>query len=274
LKLNKRNKYIEEVSIMKRIMTLLLTVAFLAVPARAAFAEGTEVTKQKKAVVTEEQKQARQQYMTIHLELMNQLTELRIETRAAVEVNNSTAKTIKEKLKTKATVNKEKITELKGLETEAKTLIEQAKQIQQQRETVKTQYKEAVKARDLDKMKILQVQMTDLNSQFIDVKGKLEVIKAEAQPLKEEMTAFMENNKSVKENVKVELQQAKALSETISTQREEKAKLWEDFRENIKNKDYSSAENTLKNIIEKKAAILENIKKRGEVLAGILDSLS
>jgi chromosome segregation ATPase len=258
---------------MKKLLTLLLTMILLATPFTTALAEGTADTTQEKTALSEEQKLAKEAYMAVHFDLMNQLTELRNETRAAVEANNSTAKTIREKLKGKDEVNQETVTEVKELAAGTKTLGEQGKQIHQQRVTLRTQYREAVKARNLDKMKALQQQMTDLNSEIKEIKEKLQSIKAEAQPLKEKIKLVREGNKQLKENIKTELQQVKELGDSIKAEQEEKPQLWDTYKENIENKDYEAAESTLKKIIEKKASILEDIKKRGEELNDILASL-
>lgn len=259
---------------MKKLLTLLLTVTLLASPATIASAEVAEIAVQQKVSLTEEQKQAREAYMAVHFDLMNQLTELRVQTRASVEANNNMIKEIKEKSKGKAAINQENVTEIKELAAQSQNLIKQAKQIHQQRLAIRTQYKEAVKARDLEKMKTLQTKIAELNNEIKNIKEELQSIKTEAEPLKEEIKILREGNKQLKENAKTQLQEVKALGDDIRTQQEEKEQLWLTYKENIKNEDYSSAKNTLKMIIEKKTSILEDIKKRGQELTEILATLS
>ena len=111
----------------------------------------TTVTTLKKN--TGEQKQAREAYLKVHFDDMNQLVTLRQQTEDARDANNVDTKQIKDKLKAKTTLNNDSTSKLKDLASQRKALVAQAKKLQQQRLSLKKQYKDSVKAKDVDKMK-------------------------------------------------------------------------------------------------------------------------
>lgn len=259
---------------MKKILALVVTASLLMGTSTVVFAEGNEAVTEEKTKLTEEQKQARSEYIVDHAELMKQLTELRAEVKTTVEANHKTLTEVKEKLKAKAGINEEVVTKLKELAAEAKPLIEEVKQIHQQRVALRSQYKEAVKAKDLEKMKSLKQQMTDLNSKVESIKSKLQTLKTEAAPIREEVKAAKDTRKQLKESLKPSYDQAKAVGETINALQTEKQQLWKSYEENIKSRNYAAAEENLKSIIAKKAQILDNLKKRGAILSEALASLS
>ncbi|MDP4089873.1 MAG: hypothetical protein Q8930_11460 [Bacillota bacterium] len=265
---------------MKKFISALLTLSLVLGTSTAVFAEGNDTTAatqeaaQSSAQLTPEQQQARDAYLKEHFDDMNQLVALRQQTRDAVSANNDTSKQIKEKVKAKTTQGKDMSSKLKDLASQRKALVEQAKQLQQQRLSLRSQYRDAVKARDVDKMKSMEQQILDLNKQVADLKAQDDAIKAQVAPLKDQLKSMRDSNQQLKDNVKTQLQQAKSIGDTVKALEQEKAQLWKDYAENIKNKDYTAAGTTFKQIIEKKSAILEDIKQRGVILNQILTSLS
>lgn len=266
---------------MKKILSALLTISLISSMSTIAYAEGNDTTTPAQTVkaaqnetLTPEQKQARDAFLKVYYDYMNQLVALRQQTQEAQTANNTAAKQIKDKLKAKTALSSDTVSKLKDLAAQRKSLVEQAKQLHQQRLSLRTQYKDAVKAKDVDKMKSIEQQILDLNNQISDLKAKDDAIKAQIEPLKEQIKSIKDANSQLKANVKNLLEQAKTIHETIKTQEQEKAQLWNTYKENIKNKDYAAAETTLKSIVDKKAAILANIKQRGTILNQILASLN
>lgn len=266
---------------MKKFMSILLTLSLIAGTSMVAFAEGNDATgtaqtttSKQTTALTSEQQQARDAYLKIHFEDMNQLVTLRQQTETARDANNADAKQIKDTLKEKTTLNNDSVSKLKALASQRKTLTEQAKQLHQKRLPLKTQYKDAVKAKDVEKMKTIEQQILDLNKQVSDLKVKDDAIKAQILPLKDQLQGIKDANKKLRDDVKNKLEQAKTIRVTIKIQGEEKAKLWVTYKENIKNKDYTTASITFKAIIAKKSAMLNNIKQRGTILKQVLTSLN
>lgn len=265
---------------MKKFLSVLLTLSLVAGTSVVTFAEGNDSTAAtqdaaaQNTKLTPEEQQARDEYLKVHFEDMNQLVTLRQQTRDAVAANNETARQIKEKLKAKTTIDKDTAAKLKDLASQRKALAEKAKQLHQQRLTLRSQYKDAVKARDVEKMKTIEQQILDLNKQVTDLKAQDDTIKAQIAPLKEQLKSMRDSNKQLRANVKSQLQQVKTIGDTIKTLQQEKAQLWKTYAENIKNKDYTAAGATFKQIIEKKTAILNDIKQRGTILNQILASLN
>lgn len=266
---------------MKKFMPILLTLSLIVGTSTVTFAEentnsGTtqSTAGTNSAKLTPEQQQARDEYLKVHFDDMNQLVALRQQTKDAQDANNATAKQIKDKLAAKTAVNKDNTTKLKDLATQRKALAEQAKQLHQQRLSLRDEYKAAVKAKDTAKMKSIEQQILDLNKQVSELKAKDDAIKVQVAPLKEQLKSLRDTSKQLKDSVKTQLQQVKTIGDTIKTQEQEKTKLWNTYKENIKNKDYTTAGATFKAIIDKKSAILTNIKQRGTILNNILSSLN
>lgn len=264
---------------MKKFMVILLTLTLITGTSMVVFAEGNATTATTTAVaegttLTLEEQQAREAYLKIHFEDMNQLVALRAQTEEARVANNAAAKQIQEKLKAKTTLNKDSIAALKDLASQRKALTAQAKKLHQQRLTLREQYKAAVKAKDVEKMKNIESQILDLNKQISDIKAKDDAIKAKITPLKDQLKLIKDENSKLRADIKSKLQAAKTFQDTIKTQEHEKAELWVTYKENIKNKDYNTAGTTFKAIIEKKTAILINIKQRGTILNQALASLN
>lgn len=266
---------------MKKILSLLLTLALVAGTSTVALAEGstpsqtttTAATTQNTAL-TPEQQQARDAFLKVYYDDMNQLVTLRQQTQTAVDANNAVSKQIKDKLKAKTTLNPDTVSKLKDLASQRKSIADQAKQLNQQRITLKTQYKAAVSAKDVDKMKSIEQQILDINNQINTLKANAASIKTQLAPLQEQLKSMKDSNKQLKDNVKSQLQQANTIHDTIKTQEQEKTQLWNTYKENIKNKDYSAAENTFQAILAKKSSILDNIKQRGTILNQVLSSLN
>jgi chromosome segregation ATPase len=255
---------------MKKFMVTLLTLSLIAGMSTVAFAEGDSTTS---TTLTSEQKQARDVYLTVHFEDMNQLVTLRKQTEEARDANNATSKLIQEKLKTQTTLNKDSITKLKDLASQRKALVTQAKQVHEQRLALREQYKAFVKAKDVEKMKSIEKQILDLNKQISDIKVKDEALRVQITPLQEQLKGMRDANKQLKIAIKTQLEQVKTIGETIKAQEQEKTQLWNTYKENINNKDYTAAGITFKAIIAKKTAILNNITQRGTILNQVLTSL-
>lgn len=266
---------------MKKFMSILLTLSLISGISTVTFAAANDTTgttqtttTTKDVTLTPVQKEARDAYLKIHSEAMNQLVALRQQTEVARDTNNATATQIKDKLKAKTALNSDSVTKLKDLASQKKTLVEQAKQLHQQKLSLKTQYSDSVKSKDVAKMKTIQQQKLDLNKQIIDLKAKNDAIEVQISPLKGQLKSTREANSGLKKDVKAQLLKAKSIHETIKTEQQEKAKLWVTYKENIKNKDYTTAAVTFKSIIDKKSTILSNIKERGTILNQVLASLN
>lgn len=266
---------------MKKFMSILITLSLIGGPSTLAFAAGTDAstaaqttTSAKSTTLTPEQKQAKDAFLKVHSDYMNQLTTLRQQTKEAEAANSTVAKQIKDKLKSKTTLSAEDTAKLKDLATQRKALVDQAKQLHQQITSLKSQYKDAETAKDKSKMSSIKQQIQDLNSQLKDIKAKEDAINTQLAPLKDQLKSIKDGNKQLKDNVKSQLQQAKTIHETIKTLDNEKTQLWNTYKENVKNKDYAAAETTFKAIIDKKSSILDNIKQRGTILNQILSSLN
>ena len=265
---------------MKKFMSILLTLSLITGTSTAALAVGNDsigtpqtMTSTKSATLTPLQKQAREAYLKIHFDDMNQLVSLRQQTQTAQDASNVDAKQIKDKLKSKTKLDNVSITKLKDLTSQRKVLITQAKELHQHRLSLKKQYKDSVKAKDVEKMKSVQQRILRLNNQVGVIKAKVNAIKVQISPLKDQLKDIKDVNKTLKDDVKNQLAQAKTIHATIKTQEKEKAQLWITYNENIKNKDYTTAGTTFKSIIDKKSAILINIKERITILKQVLSSL-
>lgn len=261
---------------MKKFIVIFLTLSLILGTPTIAFAEGNDTSSQtsQNTNLTPDQQQDRDSFLKVYFDYMNQLVALRQQTIDAQNANNTIVKQIRDKLKSKTVLNSDTVSKLKDLANQRKALIDQAKQLHQQRLTLRDQYKDAVKARDLNKMQSIEQQILDLNSQINDLKAKDDSIKAQIAPLRDQLKSMTDQNKQLKDSIKSQLDQAKSILQTIKTQEQEKAQLWNTYKDNIKNKDYSNAEATFKAIIDKKSAILTNIKERGTILNQILSSLN
>lgn len=264
---------------MKKFMSILITLSLIGGPSTLAFAAGTDATTTAQTTasaqstsLTPEQKQARDAYLKVHADYMNQLTTLRQQTKEAEEANNAVAKQIKDKIKSKTALNSDTVSKLKDLASQRKALVDQAKQLHQQITSLKSKYKDASSAKDTATMSSIKQQIQDLSSQVKDIKAKDDAIKTQISPLKDQVKIAKDANKQLRDSVKNQLQQAKTIHETIKTQENEKTQLWNTYKENIKNKDYAAAETTFKSIIDKKSSILQNIKQRGTILNQVLNS--
>lgn len=264
---------------MKAVLSGLLTLTLVTGVSSLAFAEGTATTDQTSTstgntALTAQQQQQRDNFLKVYYDDLNQLVSLRQQTQSAAEANHTLVGQIKDKVKAKAGIDPAVLSQLKDLASQKKSLITQVKQLHTQRLSLKSQYRDAVKAKDVEKMKTLEQQMLDLNSQITTLKSKNDAFKAQIAPLKAQLKTMRDERKQVKGDVNSKLQQAKNIHNTIKTQQQEKTNLWNTYKENIKNKDYSAAEATFKQIIDKKAAILDNIKQMGTAETDVLSSLN
>ncbi len=266
---------------MKKFMSILITLSLIGGSSTLAFAAGTDAstaaqttTSAKSTSLTPEQKQAKDAFSKVHSDYMNQLTTLKAQTKEAEESNSAVSKQIKDKLKSKTTLSADDAAKLKDLSSQRKDLVSQAKQLQQQITSLKSQYKDAVSSKDTATMSSLKQQIQDLTSKVKDIKAKEEAINTQLVPLKNQLKSIKDGSKQLKDNAKIKLQQAETIHETIKTLDSEKTQLWNTYKENVKNKDYATAETTLKSIIDKKSSILDNIKQRGTILNQVLSSLN
>lgn len=261
-------------------MSILLTLSLISGLSTFAFAEGnaaTETTQSsassQKSDLTDAQSQERETYKKIHFNDMNQLVELRKQTKVAQDANNVIAKQIKDNLKAKTALNKDSVAKLKPLAIQKKGLKLQTKQLQQQRLSLKKQYRDCVKSKDVNKIKTISQQILAINKQINDLKAKNDALKVQISPLKSQLKSTRDARSELKNGVKDQLKKAKTILETIKTQQQEKTQLWKTYKENIKNKDYTTSGKTFKSIINKKSTILDNIKQRGIIMNQILPSL-
>ncbi|MDP4085280.1 MAG: hypothetical protein Q8934_11790 [Bacillota bacterium] len=261
---------------MRIILSIFLTFSMVTGITTMAFAEGNDTTgaTTTNTQLTQEQKQAREAFLSVYFDDMNQLVTLRQQTDDAVKANTDLVKQIKDKVKEKTGMNSDVLSKVKDLINQRKALIEQAKQLRQQRISLRSQYRDAVKAKDVNQMKSIEQQLTDLNGKVSDLKAQNDTLKSQISPLRDQLKSTRDANEQLKGNVKEELQQAKTIRETIKTEQQEKAQLWNTYKENIKNKDYATAGTTFKQIIDKKAAILGNIKQISSILNQVLSSLN
>lgn len=266
---------------MKKFMSILITLSLIGGPSTLVFAAGTDTTTAAQTTtstqstsLTPEQKQARDAFLKVHSGDMNQLTTLRQQTKEAEEANKAVAKQIKDKTKSKTTLNGDTVSKLKDLGSQRKALVDQEKQLHQQITSLKSQYKDAASVKDTAKMSSIKQQIQDLNNQVKDIKTKDDAIKTQIAPLKDQVKAARDVSKQLSDNVKSQLQQAETIRQTIKTQENEKTQLWNTYKENIKNKDYTAAETTFKSIIDKKVSILDNIKQIGTIRNQVLNSLN
>jgi len=265
---------------MKKLISMLITLSLIGGSSTVTFAAGNSTTTTSNAASTQaanltpQQQQARDAFLKVYFDDMNQLVALRQQTQTAVDANNGVAKQIKDKLKAKITISSDTITQLKDLVSQRKILIDQAKQFQTQRISLRSQYEDAITAKDITKMKSIEQQILALNNSVSDVKAKDAGIKAQITPMQSQLKTMRDTNNQLKADVNTALSQAKAIEATIKTQEQEKAQLWSTYKENMKSKDYSAAETTFKAIIDKKSSILDNIKQRGTILNQILSSLT
>lgn len=227
------------------------------------------------SALTQEQKEARQKYLPIHLEKMTQLTDLRAQTKAAVESNNNIAKQIKEKAKSNSPKqNQEAIDNIKAVVAKNKELAAQAKTLHSQRLEAQKQFRDAVKARDTAAAASAKDKVTALNSQIEALRQQIKTNSDSTASQKDQLKAYRDSLKSKKDQLKPLSEQAKSLNQKIKSGEEAKRKLWETYKANIKAKDYNAAATTLQSIIDAKASILVDIKARGEILNNMLSVVS
>jgi chromosome segregation ATPase len=266
----------------RMMLSTVLSLSIVTGASQFAFADSTNTSGSTTAApagtqtvqLTPDQQQQRDAFIKVYYNDMNQLVALRQSTEAAVKTNQGLIQQIKDKVKAKTGLNADDVSKLKDLAGQRKSLVEQAKQLQQQRLSLRAQYQDAVKAKDVNKMQSIEQQVLALNSQISDVKAKNDSIKSQVAPLRSQLQSMRNANKQLRGNVSSQMQQVKTIRATVKTQEQERAALWNAYKENIKNKDYASAEATFNQIIDKKSAILDNIKQINTVLNQILSSLN
>lgn len=250
-------------------MAVLLSAVLVIGISSSVFAEENTT-----ANLTEAQKAARQKFISVYMDKMNQIVDLRVQTKAAQDKNNELSTQIKDKLKNQSSsVAKDKVEKLKKLHEENKQLETQARDLNKQRNELQKQYKEAVKKRDKAAMEKLQAQINDITSKIEalrqQIKANIELNKSIAQELK----TYKEGRKDLNSKLKPLLDQAKELHKKIASEEQAKNKLWETYKANIKAKDYEAAANTLDQIIAAKKQILSDIQARTTILTNILSTI-
>jgi chromosome segregation ATPase len=250
---------------MKKVLSLVLTFSLLLSVNAVAFAEGTTST------LTDAQKTARAAFTTTYMDKMNQIVELRVQTKTAQDANNALSAQIKDKLKnvTKADIQ-EKVSKIKAADKQVKDLATQAKTLNVQRETLKKQYREAVQKRDLVAMKSLETQINGLTGQIEAIRTQVKSIRDSIKPIIDEVKVARDANKAKNENIKALSQQAKAIHQKIVSEEQAKNKLWESYKANIGAHDYAAATATLDNIIAAKKQILADIQAKTAILNQII----
>lgn len=264
------------------IVTTILSLFMVTGATTLAFADSNDTTgntttstnNTQTVQLTPEQQQQRAAFVKVYYDDMNQLVSLRQQTENLVKTNKGIVQQIKDKIKSKTGLNEDDVSNLKDLASQRKALINQIKQLHQQRLSLRSQYRTAVNAKDVNKMQSIEQQILDLNNQISDLKVQYNSIKDQLTPLRSQLQSMRNANHQLRENVSSQMQQVNAIRATAKTQEQEKAILWNTYRENIKNKDYASAEVTFKQIIDKKSVILDNIKGISTTLNQILTSLN
>ncbi|ERI95636.1 hypothetical protein HMPREF1982_00110 [Clostridiales bacterium oral taxon 876 str. F0540] len=258
---------------MKKIVSLALTAAMLLGTATTAFAEGTDANA--KTTLTPEQKEARQKFIPDYLELMTKLTDLRAQTKTAQDENNKIASQIKEKHKALTSQNnKDSVDKIKAVLAQDKDLTAQAKNLNTQRQDLKKKFQEAVKNKDAKAAEDLKNQILSLNSEIEKIRQQIKSNNDSIKLLKDQLKAYRDSLKTKKDQIKPLSDQAKSVLQKIKDEEKSKQALWQTFKTNIQAKDYTTAENTLKSIIDAKTQIFSDIKSRGEVLNKILAVLN
>jgi chromosome segregation ATPase len=251
---------------MKKVISTVLALSMVLGTATISKAAGTATP------LTPEQQEARQKYLPIHLEKMTQLTDLRAQTKTAVDNNNNLAKQIKDKVQSlKASQqNKDSIASIKATLQKNKDLVAQAKDLNNQRADAQAKFREAVKAKDTAAANDAKNTILNLNSQIESIRQQIKANSDSVKPLKDQITALRNSMKSLKDQIKPLEQQAKNLHDQIASEEQAKNQLWQTYKSNIQAKDYTTAATTLQSIIDAKTKILANIKASGDVLNNIL----
>jgi len=250
----------------KKFITVLLSAVLVLSTSNAVFAEDNTTSN-----LTEAQKIARQKFTSIYMDKMNQIVDLRIQTKEAVEKNNALTAQIKEKLKNQASMTaKDKIEKLKQLRDQSKELQTQARDLNKQRGELKKQYNDSVKKRDKAAMEKLQAQINDLTSKIEQLRQQIKTNNDLIKPIAQELKTYQTGRKDLKSKVKPLLDQAKELHKKIASEEQAKNKLWETYKTNIQAKDYDAAIATLDQIIAAKKQILSDIQGRTTIINNIL----
>lgn len=256
---------------MKRLLSTVLALSMV-------FSVGTITRAEEPTAdntLTQEQKDARQKYLPIHLDLMTKLTDLRAQTKAAVENNNGLGDQIKEKAKAfSSKQNQDTIAKLKSVVEDNKKLAEQTKGLHAQRVEALKQFRDAVKARNSADANAAKDKVTSLNNQIETLRQQIKANSDSVKSQKDQLKTLRDSIKAKKAEIKPLHEQAKALGQQINTAEQAKQKLWETYKANIKAKDYTNAASTLQSIIDAKANILKDIKARGEILTNLLGVLN
>lgn len=259
---------------MKRIISTILMVIMLLGTSTVAFAEGTTTSPQPN--LTSEQQQARDQFLSVYLDKMTKLADLRAQTKAAEDANNTIASQIKvkEKASTASQQNQDAIDKIKTVAQQNKDLVTQAKTLNTQRVTLRKQFDEAVKNRDTNTAASLKDQILSITNQIEGLRAQAKANMDSVQALKDQVKAYRDTVKAKQDKIKPLFQQAKDIHQKIVNEEKAKNALWGTYKQNIQAKDYTAAGNTLQSILDAKTQIIADIKARGDILNQILSNLN
>lgn len=240
---------------MKKLLSIVLSFAILFGSTPRVFATIPDTTK---VELTEEQKVAREAFLTTYEEEKIKLEALRTESETLIKSNNDLSKEIKTILQGKW---KNKTENIKGVGTEIKALAEKARLLNKQRIEIRA---EGIKNKD---------KKTENSPKIQDITNQINGIREQIKSINNGNKAAKEEVKALKEKVTELINKEKDLKKQIESLREEKETYWSNFREDLNSNDYTKALIDYKKIIETKSKIVDLLKQRQVVLNQILAAL-
>ena len=244
---------------MKKITSLIVAIIFLISSNVVIYGVETDQSADRSGFINEYSKK------------MQMIQELRTQTETARNENNTIVKQIKELTNDSNRVSIEsKVDQIKQIHNTNKGLLEQAKTIATQRVSLREQWQNAIKNRNTTKTTTTKDQITGLTTKIEDIRSQITTNKELINPLMEEVKTYRDANKAKIEQVKTLLVQTTVTQKKIANEIVAKDKLWQDFSNYVKEKNYDQALVIMDSIMSAKQTILADIQLKNLVLNQIL----
>lgn len=244
---------------MKRITSLILAIIFLVSSNAAIYGVETD------------QSADRSGFIDQYISKMQTIEELRTQTEAARDENNTIVKEIK--LLTNdlnRTSIEGKIDQIKVIHQTNKDLLAQAKTYGSQRTVLREQWQNAIKNRNTEETTATKNKITEYTKKVEDIRTEIKKNQETISPVIVEVKAYRDANKAQIEQLKPLFVQTSTIQKKISNEIIAKDKLWQDFSTYVKEKNYDQALIIMDSIISAKQAILADIQAKNLILNEIL----
>jgi hypothetical protein len=236
---------------------------------------------------------SRQQFYDYYMDEMMKIVDLRTKTAQQEAANHKLEQQIKEQLKAlDQTNNAAIIAQIQKLRDTNKDLNVQLKNSQQSTKDLNTQlrnlrkqFQDAIKLKDTSQMANIESQIktieAEINSSSTSQSGQAGTIKqqisdnkAQIQTLSAQLKAAKQTQQENMSTVKPLEDQLKTLNQQIISDTKAKDQVWITYAQDVKAKNYASAENDLQTIATDKTNILGELGQKNTLLNQIVTELT